>query len=375
VTEVPERVSSLFGFGERLLNLLDQGKFTATYKYAVLLALLDLCLENPRPDGSAPDCLTARQLAEKVVEIYWPQTMPFTAKAGVSVLAQNRGGQAEIVSAIAKFRSRHAPDPSAPLAQARARAKARFERLVSYVEWKLIEMPLPRLQTVGETDDPFLYRIGWSRSVRRLDVEDEAFDGRIYLLGGSGECLVQFAGLLRPLIQREWARMVATLNRNLIDDSRLEEFLFGCQRIPTDAVRQPLRELQNNRCFYCEKAIREAAEVDHFIPWARHPDNGIENLVITDWRCNHDKRDFLPAGDYVRRWKIERFERNTSALAQIAERASWDQHPERTISVARTIYLRLPNNAKLWLQGRDFVNAESRVLETALGKTTVGEQK
>ena len=96
-------------------------------------------------------------------------------------------------------------------------------------------------------------------------------------------------------------------------------------RISTDAVRQPLRELQNNRCFYCEKAIREAAEVDHFIPWARHPDNGIENLVVADQRCNHDKRDFLVAGDHVPRWRVERFERNTSGLAQIAERASWDR--------------------------------------------------
>jgi hypothetical protein len=25
---------------------------------------------------------------------------------------------------------------------------------------------------------------------------------------------------------------------------------------------------------------------DHFIPWSRHPDNGIENLVVTDRRCN-----------------------------------------------------------------------------------------
>ena len=31
---------------ERILELLDQGRFTATYKYAVLLALLDLSLEN-----------------------------------------------------------------------------------------------------------------------------------------------------------------------------------------------------------------------------------------------------------------------------------------------------------------------------------------
>jgi len=40
---------------ERILELLDQGRFTATYKYAVLL---DLCLENAARDGAAPDLLT-----------------------------------------------------------------------------------------------------------------------------------------------------------------------------------------------------------------------------------------------------------------------------------------------------------------------------
>ena len=29
-------------FAERLLSLLDEGRFTATYKFAVLLALIDL---------------------------------------------------------------------------------------------------------------------------------------------------------------------------------------------------------------------------------------------------------------------------------------------------------------------------------------------
>ena len=43
---------------ERILELLDQDRFTATYKYAVLLALLDLCLENAARDGAAPDLLT-----------------------------------------------------------------------------------------------------------------------------------------------------------------------------------------------------------------------------------------------------------------------------------------------------------------------------
>ena len=45
---------------ERILELLDQGRFTATYKYAVLLALLDLCRENAARDGAAPDLATGR---------------------------------------------------------------------------------------------------------------------------------------------------------------------------------------------------------------------------------------------------------------------------------------------------------------------------
>jgi len=37
---------SLIRFAEKVLALLDQGTFTATYKYAVLLGLMDLCMEK-----------------------------------------------------------------------------------------------------------------------------------------------------------------------------------------------------------------------------------------------------------------------------------------------------------------------------------------
>jgi HNH endonuclease len=47
--------------------------------------------------------------------------------------------------------------------------------------------------------------------------------------------------------------------------------------------------------------------VDHFLPWARYPENGIENLVVTDPRCNNDKRDFLAAAEHVERWRGTRF--------------------------------------------------------------------
>ncbi len=37
--------SDLVGFAERVLTLLEQGAFVATYKYAVLLAFMDLCVD------------------------------------------------------------------------------------------------------------------------------------------------------------------------------------------------------------------------------------------------------------------------------------------------------------------------------------------
>src|SRR6059058_3959169 len=77
------------------------------------------------------------------------------------------GGQAEIVAAIARFRAAAASDGSTPLADALAQAPARYRRLLDFVEWKLIEMPLPRLQTIGDESVTFLYAINWTRSVRQ----------------------------------------------------------------------------------------------------------------------------------------------------------------------------------------------------------------
>ena len=51
-----------FRFAAKVLDLLRFGGFTATYKYAVLLGLLDLCVEfNDR--GGTPTTLTTAQLA------------------------------------------------------------------------------------------------------------------------------------------------------------------------------------------------------------------------------------------------------------------------------------------------------------------------
>ncbi len=53
---------------------------------------------------------------------------------------------------------------------------------------------------------------------------------------------------------------------------------------------------------YCDTRIAGAAEVDRFIAWSRHPDNGIKNLVVADWRRN----SFKPATERLERWRTER---------------------------------------------------------------------
>ena len=154
--------------------------------------------------------------------------------------------------------------------------------------------------------------------------------------------------------------MVAALNRQ--EDSRLEEFLFGAQGIDLSVTRTPLWEIQEGRCFYCEGRIREPkqSQVDHFIPWSRYEENGLSNLVMADAKCNADKSDFLAAIEHMERW-LDRF-RSPSPIASdlkaLADTIQWDLSPQRTLSVARGMYVRLRGDVKLWRLGRDFVNAE-----------------
>jgi hypothetical protein len=75
-------------------------------------------------------------------------------------------------------------------------------------------MPLPWLQSVGASNEPFLYTIGWTADVSRSAVSRYLrdgggdFDNRIELRPGVAAALVELNGLLRPLIQRSWARDV-----------------------------------------------------------------------------------------------------------------------------------------------------------------------
>jgi hypothetical protein len=57
-------------FLTNLQRLLAEGQFTATYKYALLMALADLAIEEG-DDSGAPLRIATRAIAEKFIEYYW----------------------------------------------------------------------------------------------------------------------------------------------------------------------------------------------------------------------------------------------------------------------------------------------------------------
>jgi hypothetical protein len=232
--------------------------------------------------------------------------------------------------------------------------------LLEAVEWKLIEMPLPRLQVMGGVQDEFIYRIGWDKDVTAADTRAAGFDARLHFVGRAAEYLVQLSGLLRPLVEAKWANRILRFNREMLSDAGLSEFLFGAERVSLAPARTVLRELQRDRCFYCGRRLGGTADVDHFVPWARWPDNGLENLVAAHQGCNNSKRDFLAATQHIEAW-LPRFregESDARALGEAAIDLGWDSHPERTLSVARAIYLRLPEATRLWVARDAFEAAD-----------------
>jgi hypothetical protein len=359
----------VIAFAEQVLALLDEGRFSATYKYALLLALIDVCLEHTGVHGEPPESVTTEQVAERVLALYWPHALPFAGSTGAVVLRQNNTRQAKILSAIERYRSDKGM--AATLGELRATDADGFARLLRTVEWTLVEMPLPRLQTIGDARVEFLYRIGWDETVTEAEFRRSSFDRRVTFLPNAADHLVRLSALVRPLAQRHWAAMVARFNRSFVEDSHLEEFLFGASRLATTRIRLALSELQDGRCFYTGERLSEP-EVDHFLPWARYPTDAVDNFVVCNRQVNNAKRAFLAAPQHVERWakRLDRSAAERAELARIAGVAHMEFRPSETVSVARALYLRLPTSTRLWVRPLHFEPADHAALAQALDVVT-----
>jgi 5-methylcytosine-specific restriction endonuclease McrA len=357
----------------RIQQILGEGNFVATYKYAVLLAMVDLCSGRVDPDGNAPASVTTLELAERVAELYWPQSRLFDGGDGSTrVLRQNSsvGDEAtsnSILGLIIQFRAgcevhgRGLAGDTLPWVKARAIGGASFAKLLRRIERILITMPLPKLQRVGRYDTGWLYAISWNDTDNEpsgptlsayLRGQPSTFDNLIRFKPGVAETLRHMAPILRAWIADEWTQKVEALNRRK-GNVGLRDFLFGTDREVLTPLAPKLLELQRGECFYCQRPLRRGdGHVDHFLPRSRYPDDALANLVLAHSVCNLAKSDYLAAMPHVDRWRLRCEDRAT--LQALAHEHQWEAGVDRAVERTAAVYGALPQGYRLWLAGREF---------------------
>ncbi len=340
-------------FAEKLLALLDTGRYTATYKFAVLVALIDECVSSVDDHGRPPEVLDAFRIGRRVLELYWPQAVPYRSSADAAPVHLRHSTQSnDLVQIITNYRHEHGLVAGVTIEQAQRQSPDLLAKLERRVATTVIRMPLPKLQrtstAAGSREDRFLYDFAWDDEVAESRVRAVDFDAALRLRPGVGAWLVRLAGVLRPIIQQRWAGFVADRSRDSVEAAWLDEFLFGASRVGLDRVRGPLLEVQGGDCFYCGDRIPpNATQVDHFLPWVRHPDNGLDNLVAAHARCNNNKRDSFASADHLYGW-VERAASVTGPFAELRSAIEWASDPIRTLGSARASYLWLPDGTPLW---------------------------
>lgn len=355
-------------FAERLLQVIDEGRRTATYKLALLIALIDACATESDEDGRAPATLHTRTVARHVLRLYFPQARLYLAGDGDPMqLHQITTKKSAVFGAVLRLHLLADESRLRGTTEVAHRLPDEYERCLDEVERTFARYPLRLLQVVGRENRPFLYDIDWGASVSLATLHADG-GGLIRFRPEAGDHLLRLAPLLRPLIELHWTRMVARINRINTEDDRLHDHLFGAERatFPKD-LRSGLAGFQDGACFYCGQRLTSRTQVDHFIPWGRWPNDAVENLVLAD-SCNTHKRDYLPALVHVGRW-AHRLVQYRHDLGDLATASGWESDPIRSLALARSCYAHLPAETPLWAGRDDFTDDDPALITSRLADT------
>lgn len=308
---------------EGILTVIDEGSKTGTHKYGLLLAILDHLERHPRTDGR----ITRADIVESYLRVHWHQVEFFR---GGDHLRQNPGDREhKAVTVVRELRALGIRSPEDAVSDARARRPC--EDLGKDI-WR---NPVLRLQIVAGEQVPFLYPFTPSDLTLNPGVRDD---------------LLNFTPLLRPMLEAEFTRKVARINRGrpgVAEEVFLQDHLFGSTRdMPPQTIRGLLRDIQAGACFYSGVPLA-GAHVDHVIPWARVRLSTIENFALSTSAANLSKTSLMLGADQIDRWR-RHLDDHAGSLAEIHERFGWHSDMELTMEVAGGVYERLPDGAVLW---------------------------
>jgi 5-methylcytosine-specific restriction endonuclease McrA len=321
-------------FLKNIQLVLQSGSFSSTYKFALLISLSRLAIEKGQDTA---ECLTLEymDIAEKFIELYWKQAVPYVFNdEGQLILNQNNGKQAAIVNRIIALRQSYSS-----LGLLRRDSLVWF-RLLKDVARTVKDMPVRYLQNINGQNFEFLY-------------QQDQCGKQLILLHQVMFCLRQFSEIIEELCQKRWIDYVRKNSSNapiLNQLPNLEQFMFEPNRNQLNAVANVLVELQDCKCFYCNKTMKKGSyAVDHFIPWSMYPSDTGHNFVLADSSCNSKKSNLLASGEFLYKWR----ERNEEQDLIIVDRISvlgFLTDKERSHKVAEWAYNQgKENNYSIWM--------------------------
>jgi len=319
----PPSAEAQITFLQQIQRLFAEGEFSATYKFALLLAIAELAVEYGDDTGNGLD-LPMLLIGEKVAELYWRQVAEYGSgqpSTIVAILHQNHGAQAAVVEHLHTL-YRHS---AGKLSQ--ARNHPRWQSTINSIVRTIRTMPLRYLQVLGGKLEPFLY-------------DYPSPKGIVHLKPGVAFNLRRYQGLIQQLARAGWIEHIRSNKLNTpmlgqIDD--LESFMFGSARASLSDVAKALAPIQDHRCFYCKEKIDQRAEVDHFIPWVRYPRDTAHNFVLAHRGCNNDKRDYLAGQDHLETWMRHLQDRGPEIGERLAN-MGFVADPHCSIHIARWAY-------------------------------------
>lgn len=344
---------------QRIAEILSEGSRETTYKHALLMALIDWSVEN-----AGTTRVPTSDLAEIVLRLYWDQGQPYFSAGGEALpIKQGKPGQPD-VKITALVRELRAKSDSKFLHGVAKEAPRTLKMTLDSIERVLVAQPIPRLQTIGKTTSEFLYSCKWppKQSLNKLRASGIA---SIELLPGVSEVFRSLGPLFRTMIEMHWIQDVAKWSGLKVEEDSLRDHLFGSEReqlLPK--AREMLAEFHGNLCFYCETKLQKF-HVDHFVPWSKHPNEAIENLVPSCVKCNLSKSDVLPSPRYFQLW-MARFAHQRK-FEEIAEEGLCESNPRRSMRVARSISAELRSGSVVWDGPNGFLQFDEQ-MEVTLGK-------
>lgn len=304
LVQTGQYVNDVGNFLESVQEMIFANTLNNTYKLALIMAIADIALEESVTviDAGKPLEIPYQRLAEKFLEIYWPQTRPYptdkTNDAGVQIVGDlvqgANAGRLRIFSLIEEFCADHRTTP-ADLSFLQARRMEGFEKLVN------------RCRSLVVVKNPLQYISG----CEFLFTKDDR--NKVLVVTALHAALLRrFHTIVTELAKTRWEAKVRGLDKNaaLLGESSimsLREYLFNQTRKENLTIaREILFDVVGDRhCFYCGRPLRGETHVDHFVPYRLFNPPRIHNFVLACQHCNTSKSDTLAADDHAQRW-VER---------------------------------------------------------------------